>query len=189
MNTATDIWDEFVSRGVLDCDTLLGGIQQLMSETLHRDALPEMAYISFSLATQSLLLGAELLGRLATTVERCFALLYEGQLDPSSALPLLASGIDTMGKGFSELHAADKSGARIEKTPLDAAIYELETLYPLPANDDDTLQILRPASKAGPDVLLGRLAQNVKKPEIPSKPVPRDKNTTDASIAVTADAD
>ena len=70
MNTAADIWDEFVARGVVDCDALLGGIQQLMSEELQRDALPEMAYISFSLATQSLLLGAELLGRLATTVER-----------------------------------------------------------------------------------------------------------------------
>lgn len=166
---ASEVWDEFVARGCVDSEALAGGIRDLMCETLHRDSIPEMAYISFSLASQSLLLGAEKLGHLATAIERCFALLYDGQLDPSSALPLLASGIETMSKAFSELLAADKSGARIENTPLNAAIYELETLYPLPeTGGEEGAAIPRPASKSGPDVLLSRLSKSAPKATPPS---------------------
>ncbi len=158
MTVAMETWNEYVARGCIDSDALLDAVTGLISETVDRDALPEMAYIAFSLAAQSFILGSEKLGKLASVLERSFALLYEGRLDLASALPLLASSVETMGKAFAELKAADNSGARIENTPMEAASYELETLFPLPKKSSDGP--IQPASKGGPDVLASQLVRH-----------------------------
>lgn len=152
MTTAVDLWNDFVERGLSDSAALLDGVTQLIGEERGREAIPEMAYISFSLAAQALLLGAEELGRLTSAVERCLAHLLDGQVDPGQALPILASSIDTIGRAFAELAAADESGARIEDTPLAAVTYEIETLLPLPGASAKPL-------KTGPDVLLSQLGK------------------------------
>ncbi len=156
--SAEQVWDDFVSRGREDGHVLVDSIAKLIGDDLGREALPELAYISFSLASQALMLGAEQLGALAATIERCFGLLHSGQLDPAQALPLLASSIETVDKAFAELQAADKSGARIESTPLEAATYQLETLFPFPGAEDR----LPHPSHGGPDVPLTRLKRSGK---------------------------
>lgn len=157
MNAAEDLWNDFVERGVNDSATLLDGVRQLIVESLGRDAIPEMAYISFSLAAQSIMLGAEELGRLSSAVERCLGQLYEGRVDAGQALPILASGADTIGRAFAELAAADESGARIQQTPMSAVIYEIETLLPLPGTKPKK-------QKTGPDVLISQLSRKKSTP-------------------------
>ncbi len=159
--SAEQVWDDFVTRGREDSQVLVDSIAKLIGDELGRDALPELAYISFSLASQALMLGTEELGALTAAIERCFGLLHDGQLDPAQALPLLASSIETVDKAFAELAAADQSGARIESTPLEAATYQLETLFPIPGKNDG---LPRP-SHGGPDVPLTRLRRS-------GKPVP-----------------
>tara|TARA_R110002096_G_scaffold299503_6_gene494258 strand:- start:186310 stop:189114 length:2805 start_codon:yes stop_codon:yes gene_type:complete len=160
MTDAVRLWDTFVTRGRDDSQVLVDSIAKLIGDELGRDSLPELAYISFSLASQALLLGARNLGNLAAAIERCFGLLYDGAVDPAQALPLLASGIETVDKAFAELEAADESGARIEKTPLHAATYELETLFPIPGKVDSAPR----TNAGGPDVTLARLVR-------PKKPI------------------
>jgi two-component system chemotaxis sensor kinase CheA len=156
MSDAVQLWDTFVTRGRDDSQVLVDSIAKLIGEELGRDSLPELAFISFSLASQALMLGAQKLGNLAAAIERCFGLLYDGAVDPAQALPLLASGIETVDKAFAELEAADESGARIEHTPLDAATYELETLFPIPGKADSAPPR---ANAGGPDVPINRLVR------------------------------
>ncbi len=156
MSDAVQLWDAFVTRGLDDSHVLVDSIAKLIGEELGRDSLPELAYISFSLASQALLLGAQDLGKLAAAIERCFGLLYDGEVDPAQALPLLAAGIETVDKAFAELEAADESGARIENTPLKAATYELETLFPIPGSLESAPSR---AIAGGPDVPIGRLVR------------------------------
>ncbi|MCP4449642.1 MAG: hybrid sensor histidine kinase/response regulator [Myxococcales bacterium] len=171
MTDAVQLWDSFVTRGRDDSQLLVESIAKLIGEELGRDSLPELAYISFSLASQALLLGAEKLGNLAAAIERCLGLLYDGQVDPAQALPLLASGIETVDKAFAEFETADKSGARIENTPLEAATYELETLFPIPGKPADTPT--RPHA-GGPDVPLSRLVRSPKPSDIGHDETPVD---------------
>lgn len=156
MSDAVQLWDTFVTRGRDDSQVLVDSIAKLIGEELGRDSLPELAFISFSLASQALILGAQKLGNLAAAIERCFGLLYDGAVDPAQALPLLASGIETVDKAFAELEAADESGARIEHTPLDAATYELQTLFPIPGKADSEPPR---ANAGGPDVPINRLVR------------------------------
>lgn len=163
MSNAVHLWDDFVARGYDDADVLAEGAVQLIKEELGPEALPEMAFIAFSLAAQALLLGVSRVGRLAATIERCLGHLETGSTDPAQALPLLASATSTLKRAFVELREADKSGARIEDTPVDAAIFELETLFPVPG------QMPRPTA-AGPDVRIEDLRRQPTQPSQPAKP-------------------
>jgi two-component system chemotaxis sensor kinase CheA len=102
---------------------------------------------------QGLLLGADDLGRLALTCERCMDLLAQGAVLIEIGVPLLASSLRTLAQAFETLARADRSGARVEPLPLRAARYELETLFPIPG---------RPAAgmrAAAPDVPLSALTR------------------------------
>ena len=67
MSGGVELWNEFVAAGVRDSrrlDELLGGLPIEDSPAL-RAPLTEAAVLTFSIATQSLLMGAEPVGRLA----------------------------------------------------------------------------------------------------------------------------
>lgn len=83
--------------------------------------------------------------RLFCALERCLELLPEGQVDPGVALPALAMAA----------HSATSPSAAAVR----AAVYEVETLLPVPGAPR--------RAAAGPDVPLGRLA--------PSRPAPAER--------------
>lgn len=135
MRDAEAVWDDFVTRGRDDSQVLVETMKKLRTAELGPEVLPELAYISFSLAAQALMLGAENVGNLAAAIERCIGFVHKGELDSKQTLPILASSIETIDSAFAELEAADKSGARIESTPLEAATVALENLLPTPSKE------------------------------------------------------
>jgi two-component system chemotaxis sensor kinase CheA len=130
------LWDEFVKRGVGRAVRIDDGVASLRPDMLTSNdsssLLSALAFDAFQLASQSLLLGAEDVGRLALACERGMDLLRAGELAPDYALPVLASSVHTMRQAFDTLANPDESGARTEGVPLEAARYELETLFPIP---------------------------------------------------------
>ncbi len=154
MRDAEVVWDDFVARGRDDSQVLVDSMKKLKAKELSDEVLPELAYISFSLAAQSLMLGAERVGKLAATIERCFGHLESGELDLEETLPLLASSIETIDEAFAEFEAADRSGARIESTPLEAATNQLETLLATTAKV--TTPVDQPSSRELPAARLLR---------------------------------
>src|SRR5690606_27128621 len=130
------LWDEFIAGGVRDSRRLadiIGG-QHLgqLDRPESRERLGEAAYLAFSIATQALLMGSEPLGRLALAMERLLEAILGGEVVGETAVPYLASAGNTMVQAFDLLASPDRSGARIEGVPLEAARYEIETLLPVP---------------------------------------------------------
>ncbi len=132
MSRGVRLWDRFVADGVRDSAVLADGIStglgDLMNDAPARDRL---AGIAFRLATQALLLGAEDIGKLALACERALELIGE-ELMVADGLLVLASSSHTLAQAFDVLASPDASGARTEGVPLEAARFELETLFPVP---------------------------------------------------------
>jgi hypothetical protein len=130
------LWNEFVAGGVRGAGRLADLLGEQLLAALERnqaaDRLAEGAHVAFSLATQSLLMGAEPIGRLALAIEHLASAVLSGQVVAEIAAPFLASGSHTLMQALDALANPDRSGARVEGLPLEAARYELETLLPLP---------------------------------------------------------
>jgi hypothetical protein len=154
------LWDEFVRAGVGRAARIDDGVAGLrpntMSTAASKSALDALAFEAFGLATQSLLLGAEDVGRLALACERAMDLLRAGKLAPDYALPVLSSSAHTMRQAFETLASPDESGARTEGVPLEAARYELETLFPASGKP--------PRPPEAPDVPAGNLVRREAQP-------------------------
>jgi chemotaxis protein histidine kinase CheA/ActR/RegA family two-component response regulator len=152
----SDLWSQFVASCAAESHRLSGAVGSLPLEELDRAdaraAMGEAAHAAFSIASQSLLMGAEPVGRLALAVERVLEQILAGEVLGELALPYVASACQTLVQAFEALASPDRSGARVEGLPLEAARYELETLLPVPGR-------ARTASPAagGPDVPLTSL--------------------------------
>jgi len=134
VTTGVELWNEFVAAGVRESrrlDEIFGGVRIEDSPAL-REPLTEAAVLAFSIAAQSLLMGAEPVGRLALAAERLLDAVLGGQVIPETALPYLVSAGHTLVQAFDALANPDRSGARVEGLPLEGARYELETLLPAP---------------------------------------------------------
>jgi chemotaxis protein histidine kinase CheA/ActR/RegA family two-component response regulator len=148
MSLATEQWDAFVARGVRDTAALEAGFADIglaaMGTPAANARLVALADVAFDLGMQALLLGAEDLGRLALTCERCMDLLAQGVVLIEIGCPLLASSLRTLAQAFESLARADRSGARVEPLPLRAARYELETLFPVPGKPAAGMRAVAP---------------------------------------------
>ena len=134
MTTGVELWNDFVAAGVAGSrrlEEILGGLP-IEDVPSSRAPLGEAAALAFSLAAQSLLMGAEPVGRLALAAERLLDAVLVWQVIPETALPYLASAAHTLVQAFDALANPDRSGARVEGLPLEGARYELETLLPVP---------------------------------------------------------
>jgi two-component system chemotaxis sensor kinase CheA len=168
MSLATEQWDAFVARGVREAAALEAGLADVglagMGSREAGDRLPALADLAFDLGMQSLLLGAEDLGRLSLACERCLDLLVQGAVPVELGYPILASSLRTLAQGFESLARADRSGAYVEPLPLRAARYEIETLFPVPG---------RPAPGVrAPDVPLTALTRRPGRAPAPATPDP-----------------
>jgi two-component system chemotaxis sensor kinase CheA len=166
MSLATEQWDAFVTRGVRDAGALEQGLADIgLAGIDGREAgerLPALADLAFGLGMQSLLLGAEDLGRLSLACERCMDLLVQGAVPVELGYPILASSLRTLAQAFESLARADRSGARLEPLPLRAARYEIETLFPVPGRPT-------PGTRA-PDVPLTALTRRPGRAPAPDQP-------------------
>ncbi len=157
MSLATEQWDAFVARGLRDTAALESGFTDIglaaMGTPAANARMTELAEVAFTLGMQGLLLGADDLGRLALTCERCMDLLAQGAVLIEIGVPLLASSLRTLAQAFETLARADRSGARVEPLPLRAARYELETLFPIPGRPANGMRA------AAPDVPLSALTR------------------------------
>lgn len=150
-----DLWARFVSSGVEDSRRLLGALEAVGLDRLGDDdaraGMRAAAYLAFSIASQALLMGAEPVGRLALAAERILDHVLAGEVVGETSLPFVASACHTLAQAFDMLANPDRSGARVEGLPLEAARYELETLVPGPGQ--------RAANPAAPDVPLSTVGR------------------------------
>ena len=134
MSGATKLWDRFVSSGGTITTDLYDGVAALSSEAIAnpvtRGHLYHFAQLSFGLASQSLLMGSEGIAQLALVCERCFDHMGDGALGGEEALARLAAATRTLRQAFEQLANPDKSGARVEGLPIEAARAELEEVMP-----------------------------------------------------------
>lgn len=134
MSDAIELWNGFVAAGIRDIGAIDDGVSNIrpdrISEPDQRERLSELSYRAFSIACQSLLLGDESIGQLAMACERCMDLLAGGLIAPEYAIPALASAAYTLRRAFDTLAVADRSGARTDLKPLEAARFELEATFP-----------------------------------------------------------
>ncbi len=137
MTDAQQLWDVFVANGVSasgELDDLVSSMTPAaIDDPATRGALYHVAHTSFAIASQSLLVGAENIGRLALSCERCLDSMGDGALHGDEALARLATATRTLRTAFGQLANPDKSGARVDGLPIDAAREELEAI--LPARD------------------------------------------------------
>ncbi|HWN67747.1 MAG TPA: Hpt domain-containing protein, partial [Haliangium sp.] len=166
MSLATEQWDAFVARGVREANALEQGLADIglaaMGSREAGERLAALADLAFELGMQSLLLGAEDLGRLSLACERCMDLLAQGAVLVELGFPLLSSSLRTLAQAFETLARADRSGARVEPLPLRAARYEIETLFPVPGRPV-------PGTRA-PDVPLTALTRRPARAPAPADP-------------------
>ena len=158
MSGAETLWSTFVDCVKADSAALEIGVSEFrphgLSATEARNQLDSLAFYAFRLASQSLLLGAEDMGRLALSCERCLDLIADGTLIAERVLPILAASVLTLRQSCEALAqsgADDRSGARTDSRPLEAARYELETFFPVPGR--------AVKSAGGPDVPLAALTR------------------------------
>lgn len=139
MSSGVDLWNRFVAEGVDHAHALEAGIFEVAGSDLSSQAarmhMSALAHTAFSLATQSLLLGAEDVGNLALACERCLDHLAMERVPPEAA-QVLAASARTLTQAFETLANPDESGARTEGIPLEAARYELETMFPIGASGE-----------------------------------------------------
>jgi hypothetical protein len=168
MTSGVELWNEFVAAGVRDSRRLAELVAGLPIADApgSRAPLTEAAALAFSIATQSLLMGAEPVGRLALAAERLMDAVLAGQVIPETALPYLVSATHTLAQAFDALANPDRSGARVEGLPLEGARYELETLLPVPGKAPA-------AAPAQAQVPVARLTRPEEKETGPGEPAPR----------------
>ena len=158
MTGASELWQTYVEQGIAGSVAIDDGVSEFRPDTLHRpeqrDQLRQLSYRAFVIGCQGLLLGDEPIGKLALACERCMDLLARGQLAPEHVLPLLASSTYTLKRAFDSLANADRSGARTDPKPLEAARYELEAAFPAPGAKPASV-----ASAYAPDVPLSALTR------------------------------
>ena len=134
MTEGVALWDQFVANGLSAARELDGVVARLSAQSIEdpetRGTFYHYAFASFGLASQSLLVGAENLGRLALACERCLDAMGDGAVRGSEALGRLAAATRTMRLAFEQLANPDKSGARVEGMPLDAVRDELDAILP-----------------------------------------------------------
>jgi two-component system, chemotaxis family, sensor kinase CheA len=159
VTTGVELWNQFVAAGVRESHLLEETLAGLPIEDTpsSRAPLGQAATLAFSIATQSLLMGDEPIGRLALAIERLLDAVLAGQVIPETALPYLVSASSTLAQAFDVLANPDKSGARVEGLPLEGARYELETLLPVPG------KAVAAAPAGGAQVPVARLTKPEKK--------------------------
>ncbi|HUS63487.1 MAG TPA: response regulator [Kofleriaceae bacterium] len=132
----TRLWDDFVAGGVRESHALqelLAGLpQERLDRRETRAPLSRAAYLAFSIASQSLVMGAEPVGKLALAIEHLLDAVLAGLVPPDQAVQYMTSASLTLSQAFDLLANPDKSGARVEGLPLEGARYELETMLPAP---------------------------------------------------------
>jgi chemotaxis protein histidine kinase CheA/ActR/RegA family two-component response regulator len=156
MSVGGDLWSRFVASGVAESRRLVDAVADVGLDRLAEEpaltGLRAAAYLAFSISSQSLLMGAEPIGRLALATERIIDHVLAGEVVGEIVLPYVASACHTLAQAFEALANPDRSGARVEGLPLEAARYELETLTPVPGQ-------ARPVHPAAPDVPLATLTR------------------------------
>jgi len=124
--TAAALWDQFVAAAGADATTL--------AEATHDGArLAALGQRAFRIGLQSLLLGAEDVGRLAIAVERAIDRMLDsaGEADATARVPReLATAIAALQAAVFQLANADRSGARTEGLALDEVRHALEASDP-----------------------------------------------------------
>ena len=180
MTVGKSLWDQFIGDGVVASRQLADGLGELPSAELDPEQLQGFAHLAFTLASQSLLLGAEDVGGLALACEKCLDYVAARHVTPDLAWPLLASSTHTLAEAFQTLAHPDQSGARTEGVPLQAARYELESLFPLPG-------AIPPGGLDVPLVSLGKPPQEPAEPS--AAPVSTPSSEEDATWVPAVDAD
>jgi len=135
VTSQADIWTLFVGDGLAVSTALAGTVAQLtpdVPEPADVALLDRLSQQAFSVAAQALLVGASDVGLLALSIEKVMNAVARSELNPALAIPLLASGTETLRQAFETLANPDESGARIEGKHVEAARFELDTLLPLP---------------------------------------------------------
>ena len=177
MTSGVELWNRFVKDGVASANALEAGVFEIAAGDLNSESarlnMAALAHTAFSLATQSLLLGAEDVGKLALACERCLDHLAMQRV-PADAVPILGSSARTLAQAFQTLANPDESGARTEGVPLEAARYELETMFGGRSTE-------RAPFVAGVDVpataLIARRDRAVDAPAAEAKPTPAPDST------------
>ena len=137
--------ESFADATRADCEGLAQGFAYLVNEIHSRELLPELTRLASSLAERCQAEERFLESQLAAVIARGCQHLFAGEVDPGQALPLLASGTETLSKSV-----ANSSSKSEDELGLEAARYELETLFPMPGDEPKPI-------KSGPDVNLQRL--------------------------------
>ncbi len=114
MSRAVSMWDEFVFLGVRDSTLLATGMAAFGDGD--SAAIADCAGVSFRLAYQALLLGAEDVGRLALACERGFDAI--GKRAQPTVVAALGEGVALLRDAFDTLARPDASGARTTSLPL-----------------------------------------------------------------------
>ncbi len=139
------------------CEHLAAGFADLVIEARGREILPQLSTLASELATRLREHGFAAEAKLASAVASGTDYLFAGEADPGQALLLLASATETLSKA---IRLAEARPATLSTT-LSAALYELETLFPLQGAPGQRGEPKR--NKGGPDVPLHRLRRDPKK--------------------------
>jgi hypothetical protein len=140
--------DSVGEAALAECRQLEKGFADLVIEVRGREILPALREHALSLVEYCKRTRLVETSQLAGAVARCCGLLYQGDADPGQALPLLASGAQTLHRAI----ASTTSTLHVAPTELcvGAARYELESLFPVSGEPAK-------ANKTGPDVKLHSL--------------------------------
>lgn len=144
-------WDRFVAGGLLlarQLEESVGELPVAPPDEAAQEQMRALAEQGRALAGEALLFGAEDVGRLAHACEKALAYLAAEELQAELGIPILASSLRALVLAFEALRDPERPGARTEGVSLEAARYELETLFPVPGKEH---------LAAGADVPVGSL--------------------------------
>lgn len=154
-------------RGLAGARRFEAGIGELRvapPDEAAREQMRALARDGAAIADQALLRGAEGAGRLALSCQKALEYLAGEVIPAEIGIPILASSARALVLAFEALEAPGRPGARAEEVPLEAARYELETLFPVPGKEHVA---------AGADVPVGALRRGASEtappPASPSK--------------------
>ena len=123
LRTQFPLSQEFQKAALQDLEVLSKVAHHLISGEERKTEIREARFLSFRIATQCDQLNIEQWQKLATALEAVFLLLETKRIPLAGALLPLTSSIETFRQSINLLDATG--------LPLEAACYELETLYPL----------------------------------------------------------
>jgi len=134
MTDGEQLWGRFVASGVIASDEVDDVVSTMTAESIDdpatRGKLYRVAHTSFGIASQSLLVGAENIGKLALACERCLDSMGDGAIAGEQPLVRLAAATRMLRTAFAQLANPDKSGARVEGLPIETTREELEAILP-----------------------------------------------------------